>query len=146
MLRSFFHTGFIVRDIEKSVQFYTNVLGLHLSGRTERRGQFAEQLLAFPGAHIKGAFLDLGAGHSLELIQYITPASGAGGINRNDLGAAHLAFFVADIDKFYADQQGKGLRFNNPPASLFDDQGKLLRKALYSRDPDGNWLELVELL
>jgi catechol 2,3-dioxygenase-like lactoylglutathione lyase family enzyme len=146
MLRSFFHTGFIVRDIDKSVQFYTNVLGLHLAGRTERRGQFAEQLLAFPGAHIKGAFLDLGAGHSLELIQYITPASGTVGINRNDLGAAHLAFWVTDIDRFYADQQGKGLRFNNPPASLYDDQGKLLRKALYSRDPDGNWLEFVELL
>ena len=92
MLKSFFHTGFIVRDLDKSIDFYTIVMGLRLAGRTERRGQFASQLLAFPNAHIRGAFLDMGQGHQLELIQYISPPSGPGGINRNDLGASHLAF------------------------------------------------------
>ena len=28
MLKSFFHTGFVVKDIEKSVQFYADVLGM----------------------------------------------------------------------------------------------------------------------
>jgi catechol 2,3-dioxygenase-like lactoylglutathione lyase family enzyme len=135
----------VVRDLEKSIDFYTRVMGLRLAGRTERRGQFPSQLLAFPNAHIRGAFLDMGQGHQLELIQYINPPSGPGGINRNDLGAAHLAFFVEDIEQFYAEKSGHGLRFNNPPASLHDDQGKLLRKALYAQDPDGNWLEFVEL-
>ncbi|MCH7570697.1 MAG: VOC family protein, partial [Deltaproteobacteria bacterium] len=27
MLKSFFHTGFVVKDLEKSVDFYANVLG-----------------------------------------------------------------------------------------------------------------------
>jgi catechol 2,3-dioxygenase-like lactoylglutathione lyase family enzyme len=101
--------------------------------------------LAFDQAHIKGAFLDLGDGHQLELIQYLTPPSGAGGINRNDLGASHLAFYVEDIDQFHAEKSQKGLRCNNGPAALYDDNGKLLRKALYAQDPDGNWLEFVEL-
>jgi len=39
----------------------------------------------------------------------------------------------------------KGLRFNSEPAALYDDGGKLLRKALYAQDPDGKWLEFVEL-
>lgn len=145
MLTSFFHTGFVVRDLDKSIDFYTSVMGLRLAGRTERRGEFINQVLAFPNAHIKGAFLDIGEGHQLELIQYLSPPSGPGGINRNDLGASHLAFFVEDIDHFYADKSQQGLRVNNPPASLHDDQGKLLRKALYAQDPDGNWLEFVEL-
>ena len=145
MLKSFFHTGFVVRDLDKSLAFYTNILRLRLAGRTERRGEFASQLLGFPNAHIRGAFLDMGQGHQLELIQYIEPPSGPGGINRSDLGASHLAFTVEDIDQFYADQSQQGLRFNNPPASLYDDQGRLLRKALYAQDPDGNWLEFVEL-
>ena len=145
MLKSFFHTGFVVKDLQKSMDFYVDVLGMRVAGRTERKGGFAAQLLAFPDAHIKGAVLDKGEGHQLELIQYISPASGPGGINRNDLGAAHLAFFVEDIDRFHAETSQRDLRFNNPPAALQDEHGKLLRKALYAQDPDGNWLEFVEL-
>ncbi len=145
MLKSMFHTGFVVKDIEKTIDFYTNVMGLTLAGRTERRGDFASKLLAFPEAHIKGAFVELGDGHQLELIQYINPPVGAGSLNRNDAGASHLAFIVENIEAFYADKSGRGLTFNSDPAALYDDGGQLLRKALYAQDPDGNWLEFVEL-
>ena len=145
MLKSFFHTGFVVKDLEKSVDFYANVLGLQLALRMERQGEFINQVLDFPDAHIKGAMVDKGEGHQLELIQYLNPASGPGGISRNDLGASHLAFFVDDRDKFYLETKERGLRFNNPPASLSDDHGHMLRKAMYAQDPDGNWLEFVEL-
>ena len=144
MLKSFFHTGFIVKDIEQSIKFYSDVLGMRIAGRTEREGEFVEQVLAFPGAHIKGGFVDMGEGHQLELIQYLSPASGENNLNRNDLGASHLAFFVEDIDKFYNETKVRGLRFNNPPAALADEHGNLQRKALYAQDPDGNWLEFVE--
>ena len=144
MLKSFFHTGFVVEDLEKSVDFYANVLGMRVASRMERQGEFINQVLAFPDAHIKGAFVDKGEGHQLELIQYINPPSGPGGVARNDLGATHLAFFVEDIDKFYDETKDRGLRFNNPPAALADDHGNLQRKALYAQDPDGNWLEFVE--
>jgi catechol 2,3-dioxygenase-like lactoylglutathione lyase family enzyme len=140
-----FHTGFVVKDIDKTIDFYTNVMGLRLVARTERTGDFASQLLGFRDAHIKGAFVELGDGHQLELIQYINPPGGDGHLNLNDAGASHLAFFVEKIEEFYADKSQRGLTFNSEPASLFDDDGKLLRKALYARDPDGNWLEFVEL-
>ena len=55
-----------------------------------------------------------------------------------------VAFFVEDLDKFYEDTSQKGIKYNNPPASMFDDNGKLSRKAAYAQDPDGNWLEFVE--
>ncbi len=145
MLKSMFHTGFVVKDIEKTIDFYTNVMGLKLVGRTERTGDFASTLLAFENAHIKGAFVELGDGHQLELIQYINPPVGDGHLNRNDAGASHLAFLVENIEDFYADKVDKGLTFNSEPASLFAEDGKLLRKALYAQDPDGNWLEFVEL-
>ena len=144
MLKSFFHTGFVVDDLEESLEFYVNVLGMRLAGRMERQGEFVNQLLAFPDAHVKGAFVDKGEGHQLELIQYINPVSGPGGVSRNDLGATHLAFFVQDIDTFYEETRQRGLRFNSPPAALADDHGNLQRKALYAQDPDGNWLEFVE--
>ena len=144
MLKSFYHTGFIVRDLEKSVDFYTNVLGMSVARRMEREGEFINQVLGFPNAHIKGAFVDKGEGHQLELIQYISPPSGPGGIERNDLGATHLAFYVEDLDRFYADTSQRGLRFLNPPAEMRDEGGNVQRKVAYSQDPDGNWLEFVE--
>ena len=143
MLKSIFHTGFVVRDIEKSVGFYTEVMGLKLQFRTERTGEFLEKLLGFKDAHIRGAFLGLGDGHALELIQYIFPLSAEGHTNRNDLGATHLAFMVENIEEYCATMSQRGLRFINPPASLVQD-GKVVRKAAYSQDPDGNWLEFVE--
>jgi len=145
MLKSMFHTGFVVRDIDQTIDFYTNVVGLGLVGRTERSGGFASQLLGFRDAHIKGAFVELGDGHQLELIQYINPPVGDSHLNLNDAGASHLAFFVENIEEFYSDKSSQGLTFNSEPASLFGDDGELLRKALYARDPDGNWLEFVEL-
>ncbi len=146
MLKSFFHTGFIVADVERSLEFYTNVLGLNLITRMERQGEFIDQVLGFTGTHIKGAFLDMGEGHQLELIQYLSPASGPGGINRNDLGAAHIAFYVQDIDQFHAEKSQQGLRPINPPALHRDEQGNPFRKVMYAQDPDGNYLEFVELL
>ena len=144
MLKSFFHTGFVVKDIEASAKFYSEVLGMRMGERFERQGEFVEQVLAFPGAHIERAMLDKGDGHKLELVQYLSPASGNPTVNRNDLGAAHLAFFVDDLDGFYETTSKKGLKYNNPPASMFDEAGKLSLKAAYAQDPDGNWLEFVE--
>ncbi|MEC9014534.1 MAG: VOC family protein, partial [Chloroflexota bacterium] len=125
--------------------FYADVLGMRIAGRTEREGEFVEQVLAFPGAHIKGGFVDMGEGHQLELIQYLSPASGENHLQRNDLGASHLAFFVEDLDKFYEETSRKGIKYNNLPATMVDENGKLSRKAAYAQDPDGNWLEFVEI-
>ena len=144
MLKSFYHTGFVVRDLDKSVDFYTNVLGMRETRRLEGEGEATSQVLGFPNAHLKAAFMDRGEGHQLELVQYINPPSGPGGINRNDLGATHLAFFVEDLDRFYAETSQRGLRFINPPVARLDDNGNVQLKIAYSQDPDGNWLEFIE--
>ena len=49
MLKSFFHSGFIVRDVDRAVEFYTNVLGLKVAMRMERQGEFIDQVLGFSG-------------------------------------------------------------------------------------------------
>ena len=52
MLKSFFHTGFVVKNIEESVKFYADVLGMRIAGRSERKGEFAQQMLALSLIHI----------------------------------------------------------------------------------------------
>ena len=144
MLKSFFHTGFVVRDLDKSGDFYTNVLGMRVTRRIELEGEVISQVVGFPNAHGKAAFMDRDEGHQLELIQFINPPSRPGGVNRNDLGATHLAFYVEDMDRFYAETSQRGLRFINPPAVRLDDSGNVQAKIALSQDPDGNWLEFIE--
>ena len=143
MLKAFHHTGFIVRDLDSSVAFYTEVMGLEAVRRLEIDGEFAERVVGFKDAHLMVALLNMGDGHNLELVQYIYPPSAEGQINRNDLGASHLAFTVENIEEYHATMSQKGLRFLGPPPSLTHD-GKVMVKAIYAQDPDNNWLEFME--
>jgi glyoxylase I family protein len=150
MLKSFYHTGFVVEDLERSVAFYSGVLGMRIVTQMDREGETINQILGFPNAHIKGAFLVKGSpdkdeGHQLELIQYIAPVGGRARVQRNDWGATHLAFFVEDLDRFFKETSQRGLTYVNPPTSLLDDAGDPRRKIAYSQDPDGNWLEFIEV-
>ncbi len=143
MLKGLHHTGFVVRDLERYVTLYTEVMGLEVMMRLEVEGEFAERIVGFEDAHLKVALLNMGDGHNLALVQYIYPPSAEGQINRNDLGASHLAFLVEDIEDYYATMSQKGLRFMGPPPSLTQD-GKVVVKAIYAQDPDNNWLEFLE--
>ena len=145
MLKSFFHTGFVVRDLERSVAFYTEVMGLELAYRMTRTGDYIEKLVGFKDAHLEIAFLNMGDGHNLELIQYVVPPGAEGDLNLNDLGASHLAFYVENIEEFHATMSQRGLRFIASPSSLVQD-GAVVRKAAYAQDPDNNWLEFAEIL
>ncbi len=144
MLKSFFHTGFVVKDLETSVAFYRDVMGLKYEFTSERTGEFAERVVGFKNAHLKVAFLNMENGHHLELVQYIVPAGAQAKFERNDLGASHLAFYVENMEEYHAAMSNRGLRFIGPPATLVQD-GVVMRKAAYAQDPDGNWLEFVEV-
>ena len=94
---------------------------------------------------MKIIFLNIDQGHYLELVQYFYPPSAEGHIERKNLGATHLAFYVEGMDTFYREKSQQGLTFVNPPADMYENE-KLSRKVVYAHDPDGNSLEFIELV
>ena len=142
MLKNFYHTGFVVADIDKSVAYYRDTMGLQLVRQGESDPSKPSPT-GFPGAHTKTALLSLGNGHYLELVQYLVPPSKEGGFRPNDRGATHLAFFTKDVDGYVAEMSQRGLRFPATPNHRMQN-GKVVRKIIYSQDPDGNWLEFIE--
>ena len=156
MLKSLHHTGFVVRDLDTSAAFYSEVMGLEETSRIEAGGEFPEQILGLKGTHLKVAFLSMGDGHNLELVQYIYPPSVEVQVNLNDLGASHMAFIVENLEDYYSTMSQKGLRFIGHPPSLTRDgdvmisdasgtrPGEIGTKAIFAQDPDGNWLEFIE--
>ena len=141
MVQKLHHTGFVVKNVEESTAFYRDVVGLSLIRAYERMGTGIYQVVGYENAHLSAAILDIGGGHILELIQYVNPRSEDRPTEeRNVLGATHLALLVDDIHAMYARLAEKGGQVMNPPAEL--EPGRI---ACYLQDPDGNWIELLEL-
>jgi catechol 2,3-dioxygenase-like lactoylglutathione lyase family enzyme len=138
------HTGLVVRDIEKSLRFYAETLGLRLVQRIVETGPGIENVLGLNGVKIEWAKLEADDGSVLELLQYHShPDKGTGGnYPSNRHGCSHIAFNVDNLDYLYEILTEKGIHCNCEPQMSTDGKVKLI----YCHDPDGIILEMVESL
>ncbi|HAF96559.1 MAG: hypothetical protein A2X34_08355 [Elusimicrobia bacterium GWC2_51_8] len=137
------HTGLVVKDLERSITFYRDFLGLELAGRSKEEGAYIESLVGIPGAVVLWAKLKAPGGYIVELLQYLSPplevsAEEIGRSNR--FGCSHLAFTVQNIDALFKELLGAGYKCNHAPQFSPDRRVKVM----YAHDPDGIILELVE--
>jgi len=139
------HAGITVRDLDASVCFYHDLLGLEIS--TEPSPWFDGPELGrgvgVPGAALRQVCLRLGD-TMLELLEYRTPPSDTQRpLLSHCVGASHLAFQVDDIHAAKAELERKGIQFYSDVNVV--DEGVLAGwRWVYFADPDGYPLELVE--
>ena len=136
----------MVTNMERSLAFYRDLLGLTEERNLVAEGEFISRLVGYPEARLHLVYLgtcDLR--HAIELIQYLNPP-GKPSTPREvgNIGAAHIGLIVDDVDVFCRHLSSKGVRFINPPAVRPDTPYPWARKACYLQDPDGNWLEFIE--
>ena len=135
------HTGIVVRDLNKAIEFYRDVMGLRLIVERERTGGPISQVLGYDDTYLKIGNLAVADGHVLELIEYLNPTAGARPTDeRSVVGGSHLAFEVDDIEVTFRDLTNRGAKKLNPPVEVAPG-----RKVCYLQDPEGNWIELMEL-
>ncbi len=142
MIKSIYHVSFTVSSIDQSVAFYQK-LGFHVqSDRRNLQLDYLRQITAYPEA-ILHAVLMSGYNTLLELMQYVQPQGIDLDKNNYNVGSAHIAFYVDDLQEEYHRLQQDGVRFRTPPIRVESgpSQGK---SALYFYDPDGYTLEFVE--
>jgi methylmalonyl-CoA/ethylmalonyl-CoA epimerase len=93
------HIGIAAEDMDGSVNFYTQVLGLEMTGVEE----VAEQ-------KVRTAFLPVGQSE-LEILESTAPDGPiARYIARNGEGIQHIALRVDDIEAALVELKGKGVR------------------------------------
>lgn len=121
----FSHLGLLVTDLERSVRFYTEIVGLELIERHPDSGRGLE--IAFVGD---------GRG-VLELLAYKDPEKrGRTARGRYD----HLAWFVDDLRQVMSAMAAKGVVFEAPePIVVLDG-----RQINFFSGPDGERIELVQ--
>jgi len=140
-VRGVYHTSFTVSDIDRSVAFYRDILGMELLEQGEASGQTVETILGMPGARLKIAFLKAGD-QMLELFEYLSPKGKPYDRRSCDVGPCHVAFFVADINEAYKTLSAKGVPFKSAPQAV--EMGGETHWACYMTDPDGITLELYQ--
>ena len=125
MIKGFHHIAVKTTDIERSLAFYRDVLGM-----TERRRlHFADgRYLIMLGLGETCVEL-FGGGKPKDMVE-----------DRNEIGLTHLALTVDDVDREYARIKALGYHFYIEPRTI---QG--LRAAFF-RDPDGIPVELLQEL
>jgi catechol 2,3-dioxygenase-like lactoylglutathione lyase family enzyme len=149
MLQNVNHVAFVVADVDRSIDWYSQLFGLEVAIRQRQDNDYTRKLVGLHDAVLEVAHLRLpgskpGSGPTLELIQYVSPPSAPrrdGAVN--DLGAAHLAFTVDGLESLYNDLTQRGVAFHSPPVTIEAGANKG-GYTCYLTDPDGNSLELFQ--
>ena len=131
------HVGVTVSDLETTVAFYRDVLGLPVLDRFEVSGEAFETVTGLEGAG--GRFVHLDAGDvRLELVEYEPAGETLEDSDLNQPGAAHVGLAVDDLASVYAGLSDDVETLSAPQTTA---SGTTL---CFLRDPEGNLVELLE--
>ncbi|TYS62580.1 VOC family protein [Sutcliffiella horikoshii] len=119
------HVGIMVKDIQASIEFYTNVVGFSLKGQLDH-----------PNGVIKLAFLGFNESEEteLELIQ---------GYNDNlpvEGKVHHIALTVDDVEVEHQRLKGLDVTFIEQEITTLPNGARYI----FFAGPDGEWIELFE--
>ena len=116
------HVVFYVRDLERSVKFYTEAVGLGLSG------------MIFNG---RAALLSGGSTHHELLLIQVGEAQGP--VHGRRIGLYHIGWKVGDSIDELKSLYNRLIDLDYPIDGLSDHT---ISHSIYLRDPDGNEVEL----
>ncbi len=149
MLSTVAHIGFTVSNLQNSIDFYRDILGLKYIGKMEMHGDSTNELFGKSNSDAEVAYLATPDKNAplIELIHFINQPIEADQPNLFKTSISEFCFGVDDIDAEYERLKGLGVKFISGP-QMFDstEYGFGKSKALYLFDPDGNILELIQLL
>jgi len=132
------HYGITVSDLDESLAFYRDVLGLDVLSEFEVAGEAFEDATAVDGASASFAHLDAG-GARLELVAYDPAGDDVRGGMVNDTGGTHVGFSVPDLDAF-ADDLPDDVE-TLAPGPRTTSSGTTI---MFVRGPDGELVEVLE--
>jgi glyoxylase I family protein len=138
------HVSITVSDLERSLGFYRDLLGLREVERHRLEGEGISTMAGKEGVVMQVVRLAAPqtAGILLDLQQYLAPRGSTSDASLGDVGHSHVCFGIDDIDGACAELRGRGVELVSDPVSFELETGVL--KVVFLKDPDGNVLELVE--
>lgn len=139
------HTGFTVEDIDKSLVFYRDLLGLEVLWQRVCDAEYLGKIVGYPNVEMHQALLSIpGTDHTFELNDYrnVDRSKVENPANANP-GTAHLSLLVDDVMAFYDKLIEAGVTVINEPVGPTEgpNVGNLV---MYIIDPDDIRVELIQ--
>ena len=137
------HTSFTVSDLDSAIAFFRDAMGFEVTSKAPRDPTAIAHITGVDDAAVLIAYIR-GPGHSLELIEYTSPADREKlQCKPCDTGFAHIAFDVDNIDGAIAASAAHGFKPINSPYII--DQGPNAGgRVVYLRNEDGIAIEFIE--
>ena len=148
MIGQIYHVGLTVLDLDRSIQFYRDVLGLRFTGEILMEGKETEEIFQKKNCSARVAYLNGSEENRMppvELIQFTD-----GNIEKSEAslfrtGVSEICFYTDNAEKTYRDLIEKGVECLSAPQNFdFRKDGFGRSRGFYFKDPDGIILEMME--
>ena len=136
------HTGIICKNINKSLLFYKNFLGLELIQEFTDKSKYINEITNLKNAIVHFYKLSTLDGSVIELLEYKNYKTEPIKHSTINVGICHIALKVHDADKAYKFLKKKGVRVLSKP--ILSSEG--IAKVFFCLDPDNVRVELVEMI
>lgn len=136
------HVGIFVNNLEEMSEFYIKCFGFSVHTSGIEGGDYLEKFLGIEGIELKNYKLIDEHGMILELLQAQSDYGDLHSDKVAKLGCIHVAITVSNLDSMYDKVKDFGCSPLSEPLISPDHKAKVC----FCRDPEGNYLELVEEL
>lgn len=137
------HTGIVVSNLEAALHFYTDLLGFKVVKQLNESGGYIDNISALKDVKVTTVKIAAPDGNLIELLHYNShPRAPKEERKLCTIGVSHIALTVEDLEQEYNRLTMAGIIFNAPPQLSPDGYAKVT----FCKDPDGNLIELVEVL
>ena len=137
------HVGIVVKDLGKALYFYRDLLGFKEIKKMDEKGSYIDLILGIKNIEVITVKLKADDNNLIELLCF---SSGTGKTstvsNLNDTGFSHVSCTVENIADEYDRLKKAGVNFISIPQISPDRSAKVA----FCQDPEGNFIELVEVL
>ncbi|MBM3679446.1 MAG: hypothetical protein FJW96_16465 [Actinobacteria bacterium] len=138
------HVAVTVSDLDRSLAFYSGLLGLREVERHLLEGAVISQMTGKPGTVMQVVRLQAPdtRGVLIDLQQYIAPPGGPSDSKLGDVANAHFCFGIKGLPDAYKRLSARGVEFVSEPVTFELETGTV--HVVFLKDPDGFILELVD--
>lgn len=140
--RPLHHVGITVSDIDRSVRFYSDLLGGEVLGPWRRSGARIDEVTGHRGVVVHQAFVRAHGETMVELLQYENGSSVVLDPDNGHVGAAHVAVVVDDLDGVLDRLRAAGTQAVSDPIVASEPIAGY--RCVYVLDPDRVRVELME--
>lgn len=140
----FFHGGITVNDMDRSLVFYREGLGLEQEFDRILDAPYLKAVLGLDFAHIRAVYLRIPGGGFVELLEYVGVERFPAASRPCDFGAGHLCLYVDDVAAIHEHLVGLGFRARSAEVVDITAGPNAGARSVYMTDPDGYAVELFQ--